>query len=219
MREIRFRGRGTSGDYRGVWAYGDLSRSDMRRTGLCTIWMEDRYFITGISVDPETVGQFTGLKDKNGKDIYEGDIVGTGRGVSYCVRYQCGEWVLVESDGGWVSLAEEDLDVGIGEQLHGLEVIGNVHDNPALLEEYGELKRKLSVSIQDCGLTGRARSVVFSYCHGCIETVGDLCRRTRDDLLCQPGCGRTTLRQIEDLLGSLGLSLDMDVDAIMKENE
>lgn len=73
------------------------------------------------------VEQFTGLKDKNGTEIYEGDILidDTGEPIEY--------WVVKFSDGGFVGEcagAAEPLF-----ELTNLEIAGNIHKNPELLEE------------------------------------------------------------------------------------
>lgn len=71
--------------------------------------------------------QYTELKDKNGKEIYEGDILidDTGEPIEY--------WVVKFSDGGFVGEC-----TGVAEQLFELthlEIAGNIHENPELVEE------------------------------------------------------------------------------------
>ncbi len=72
--------------------------------------------------------QFTGLKDKNGKEIYEGDIFPYGK-KNLIVRYECGGWT-----GNWLGL---NLFIFINEfpnVENCLEIIGNIYESPELLE-------------------------------------------------------------------------------------
>lgn len=67
MREIKFRAKDCSGQ----WVYGDLIH---KRHDKEAILIQDERGL-GSDVDTTTIGQYTGLKDKNGKEIYEGDVV------------------------------------------------------------------------------------------------------------------------------------------------
>lgn len=118
MREIKFRGKRLDN---GEWVYGDL----FRMNGFPYIY-PGHY-----EVIPDTVGQFTGLLDKNGKEIYEGDIVANDFGntnivnmtVEWCTD---GYWALHEIDG-------DDTMHFVADYLKEIEIIGNIHDNPELL--------------------------------------------------------------------------------------
>lgn len=129
-REILFRGKRIDN---GEWVEGNYS---VMLSGRVTIQPIGR--IITYEVLPTTVGQFTGLTDKNGKKIFEGDIVKrfNSRGqevMRYAVKWNtdCCMFVLICE---YTYLGEYDTDFTVyyGEDL---EVIGNVHDNPELLKE------------------------------------------------------------------------------------
>lgn len=91
-------------------------------------------------VIPETIGQFTGLRAKNGKEIYEGDIVKwiltmSGMGVNGGYEeYKFEEIGEIKWDAGALQLGEYCAAGFAYESEDYAEIIGNIHDNPELLE-------------------------------------------------------------------------------------
>lgn len=133
MREILFRGKRIDN---GEWVEGNLFCGN---DGEVSITREEEACIPDYWVRPETVGQYTGLNDKNGKKIFEGDVVAQNwydyeepRDDSF------GEVVFCEYDCSFsVMDIEKDGIVPLGrcDAYHWeVEVIGNIHDNPELLK-------------------------------------------------------------------------------------
>ena len=120
MREILFRGKRTDN---GEW----ITDSETYIRDGDGIWLSDEN-LNVVTVIPETVGQYTGLTDKNGKRIFEGDIVSLVKhdGLIYKVVYVPCRYELVNSKGVNCFV----LDIYKSENI---EVIGNIHDNPELL--------------------------------------------------------------------------------------
>ena len=139
MREILFRGKYSkkSPD----WIEGSFHRDE--DTNICEIayryYKKENETKAGIwvygVVDPETVGQYTGLKDKNGKKIFEGDICKVtmftceGEDKHYLceVCFDCGSFVFRERSGFDI------LPVDIYDFETDVEVIGKTYDNPELI--------------------------------------------------------------------------------------
>jgi len=95
-------------------------------------------FVDLIQVDPETVGQYTGIKDKNGKEIWEGDILHHKWHSGYEqieetvseVKWRNGAFVVDDKKRADWLLSIHSL----AEHWASVEIIGNIHDNPDLLE-------------------------------------------------------------------------------------
>lgn len=130
MRDIKFRGKRLDN---GGWVYGDFTRRKSRYAPqLDTTYGISDEFGTFRAVDQSTVGQFTGLCDKDGREIYEGDIiVGTykdmGTDTGLVVFKGCGFKVEIPNVG-------DDELVDWERYSDSIEVIGNIYENPELLE-------------------------------------------------------------------------------------
>ena len=135
MRDILFRGKRMDN---GEWIYGHFfSDGDVATIFLPTVligassggwWIDDSFDLVYL----ETVGQYTGLTDKNGKKIFEGDILRiTERGHTIdggIVVFQNGY------PGGWLIMDATYTSKCSLAMRTDVEVIGNIHDNPELLE-------------------------------------------------------------------------------------
>ncbi len=129
MREIKFCGKRVDN---GEWAAGYYWANELDNHFIrVTIDEETGMFVLeDYKVIPETVGQFTGLLDKNGKEIYEGNIVD---------HYATFGYVLFE-DGMFTLSTSAKVNFGHRQPLCYIdslqcEIIGNIHENPELLKE------------------------------------------------------------------------------------
>ena len=172
MREIKFRGKRIDN---GKWIYGSLIIEEDPIADALKYFIKPFNFLRGKLVAPETVGQYTGRKDKNNKEIYEGDIVK----LDFIkpedqIRPAIG---IVKWEKEYTAFVVEEMQSGkYGDgkyvcdfyfyncpfipECEGyknpsfyweeLEVIGNIYDNPELLEEIDErnkIQRKKSRTI------------------------------------------------------------------------
>lgn len=135
MREILFRGKRTGRWNKGEWAEGYLKVYE--GNAFVNINLDNPYGIQWAEVDSETVGQFTEMTDKNGKRIFEGDIVKEGDIVHNGeIQIHGHIFSVVMRKGCWCVIPAHDTDEWdfLISYCPFLEVIGNIHDNPELLE-------------------------------------------------------------------------------------
>ena len=156
MREILFRGKAkaiagcpyNNGKSDGEWVFGyifpDLGAMKIRQ------FEPDRPECNDYEIDPETVGQFTGLTDKNGVRIFKGDILDVSSDVAYggVAVHRLGYFVVEFHNGCFMKSALDDPQLSffdnakrkglyhfISTDIH--KIVGNIHDNPELLKGGG----------------------------------------------------------------------------------
>ena len=125
MRDILFRGKRLDN---GAWVYGSLLQVECDDGSIVTAILERKDSVGDAEVHPSTVGQYTGLKDKHGNRIFEGDVLTVdGEDGFFVLEFQedtarfvmYGDSIVVDFDNFW---------------SYEVEVMGNIHDNPELLE-------------------------------------------------------------------------------------
>ena len=141
MREILFRGKRLDN---GEWVYGSFIQVEHEDGSFTAAIFQKKDAGGDAEVSPATVGQYTGLRDKNGKRIFEGDIlriakISDGLGsyyhppldypVNVVVKWDLCAWM-------WETLCEDKRYISFSNAWchYECEIIGNIHDNPELLE-------------------------------------------------------------------------------------
>jgi len=137
-REILFRGKKESD---GEWIYGDLlwEIHDRKKIDVPTIHNQDANDLSGsfTRITAETVGQFTGLTDKNGVKIFEDDVLRWPKSeFKYLIKHENGAFICFHI--GLKNWDDSELKWGgiwrFAELGMETEVIGNIHENPELLK-------------------------------------------------------------------------------------
>lgn len=108
------------------------------------IFISDRFPLTEHKTNPFTnpnpffaqqlkIMQFTGLKDKNGREIYEGDILkSTTYSKTYEIGFTLGAFVVLDKDVGYTTILKQPIGLY---DMNMYEVIGNIYENPELIKE------------------------------------------------------------------------------------
>lgn len=123
MRDIKFRGKDI---LHKKWHFGSLARDIPQKS----YYIIDDNYGSGVDVDENTVGQYTGLKDKNGKEIYEGDILPF---TMYDLKTEY--YYIVFRNGEFEAINKQDTNFIWRNAWKESEVKGNIYENSELLED------------------------------------------------------------------------------------
>lgn len=138
MRQYKFRGKRLDG---GGWAYGGYAEYIHPDCGIPSpsiIYPLPDCGNTIVAVDPSTISQFTGLLDRNGKEIYEGDIITVRGDYPRVILWDKVSWAIMpcelyEDKHFWVMNLQHPGNDWWEEFDDEMEVVGNLYDNPSLL--------------------------------------------------------------------------------------
>ena len=138
-RTIKFRGK----NFADEWVYGSLIMDKYENSNgqvfdvafivphlPCASQPNDMWTARMFRVQADSVGQFTGLHDKNGKEIYEGDIIKHTKGLVR--KDESSDW---QEDSTIMEVCYRDAGFNIDSlsRSNNIEVVGNIHDNPTLI--------------------------------------------------------------------------------------
>ena len=132
-RQIKFRGKRNNGQ----WVYGGLCRRWNDKPCIVAYNPEERDDDPGsyednwdiyVDVYEDTIGQFTGSHDKNGTEIYEGDIILCKDKYIYSIEWTLDGFYMINKRSGGVTSIKSF-------HPNQLEIIGNIHDTPSLISE------------------------------------------------------------------------------------
>lgn len=127
MKDIKFRGKQIDS---GEWAYGLPSYDTFGKITEIEIWEDCGETMEFYLIDPDTVGQFTGLRDRNGTEIYEGDICKDSMSWVFEVLWDSENARFI----GYQSKPRGDVYICHVGGEPAVEIVGNIHDNPGLLK-------------------------------------------------------------------------------------
>lgn len=140
MRKIKFRAKQIN-DNNWIYGYGVVIGDGFCAIPCCIRGDTRDWKLFTVTCDINTLGQYTGLKDKNGKEIYEGDIIecwsegSKARGVVQ--QRMDGLWFMYpawQDAKMWMLMPDDDGNTTV-------EIIGNIHDNPELIRDIKEEKQ------------------------------------------------------------------------------